>query len=196
MPEEQNGDPNAQGGDGSQESNDDRQAQEELAQAANNSDDNDDGDDSEQQVDPKVKAKLDKANREARNLRARLKEVEPYAKKAKEDEEAQKSEVDKLKDQLQTANMEITRFQVSELRQTAAHKAGLDPKYAKYITSSDEDEAMEQAKELATAMGAREEESAGSNDQQPDFRQGASRGKGPKKQATADDVIRNWAGLS
>ena len=55
----------------------------------------------------KFEAELRKKNSEAANLRKRLKELEPLAKKAKEFEDAQKSETERLTEQLQAANDRI-----------------------------------------------------------------------------------------
>jgi hypothetical protein len=55
-----------------------------------------------------AEAKIRKANSEAANLRKRLKELEPLARKAKEFEDAKKSEAERLNDQLAAANEQIT----------------------------------------------------------------------------------------
>ncbi|MPY47156.1 hypothetical protein [Streptomyces acidicola] len=66
----------------------------------------------------KFEAELRKKNSEAANLRKRLKELEPLAKKAKEFEDAQKSETERLTEQLQAANERIsaTRKRLVEAR--------------------------------------------------------------------------------
>jgi membrane protein involved in colicin uptake len=51
----------------------------------------------------RAEAKIKKANSEAKSLRERLKEIEPLAKKAKELEDAQKSEQERLTEQLTAA---------------------------------------------------------------------------------------------
>jgi hypothetical protein len=65
-----------------------------------------------------AEAKIRKANSEAANLRKRLKELEPLAKKAKEFEDAQKSETERLNDQLAAATEQIanTRKRLVEAR--------------------------------------------------------------------------------
>ncbi len=65
-----------------------------------------------------AEAKIRKANSEAANLRKRLKELEPLAKKAKEFEDAQKSEQERLNDQLAAAQEQIaaTRKRLVEAR--------------------------------------------------------------------------------
>lgn len=66
----------------------------------------------------KFEAELRKKNSEAANLRKRLKELEPLAQKAKEFEDAQKSETERLTDQLTRANEQIaaTRKSLVEAR--------------------------------------------------------------------------------
>lgn len=66
----------------------------------------------------KFEAELRKKNSEAANLRKRLKELEPLAKKAREFEDAQKSETERLNDQLARANEQIaaTRKSLVEAR--------------------------------------------------------------------------------
>lgn len=66
----------------------------------------------------KFEVELRKKNSEASNLRKRLKELEPLAKKAKEFEDAQKSETERLNDQLTAANEQIakTRTRLVEAR--------------------------------------------------------------------------------
>lgn len=65
-----------------------------------------------------AEAKIRKANSEAANLRKRLKELEPLARKAKEFEDAKKSEAERLNDQLTAANEQIakTRKRLVEAR--------------------------------------------------------------------------------
>lgn len=66
----------------------------------------------------KFEAELRKKNSEAANLRKRLKELEPLAQKAREFEDAKKSETERLNDQLATANEQIsqTRKRLVEAR--------------------------------------------------------------------------------
>jgi len=56
-----------------------------------------------------AEAKIRKANSEAANLRKRLKELEPLARKAKEFEDAQKSEAERLNDQLTRAQEQMAK---------------------------------------------------------------------------------------
>lgn len=100
-------------------------------------------------------------------------------------EDAKKTELEKLNDQLTSAQVELQGFKVDKIRREAADQAGLPAKYAKYITAADETEALEQAKELAAEFKAPEPKQA-------DFRQGSRQ---PAKPAmTRDELIRGMAG--
>lgn len=72
----------------------------------------------------RAEAKIRKANSEAKSLRERLKELEPLAQRAKELEDAQKSEQQRLTEQLQQAEERIKSVQQravrSEVRALAA----------------------------------------------------------------------------
>ncbi|MFF1684591.1 hypothetical protein [Streptomyces sp. NPDC058254] len=61
----------------------------------------------------RAEAKIRKANSEAKSLRERLKELEPLARKAKELEDAQKSDQERLTEQLTAAE---TRFKAVQQR--------------------------------------------------------------------------------
>ncbi|MFF9118257.1 hypothetical protein ACF09Y_22105 [Streptomyces massasporeus] len=98
---------------------------EETATEADGSEQQDDAQEAEsggKQEEPfdrrKFEAELRKKNSEAANLRKRLKELEPLAQKAKEFEDAQKSETERLTDQLARANDQIaaTRKSLVEAR--------------------------------------------------------------------------------
>jgi hypothetical protein len=100
-------------------------------------------------------------------------------------QDAQKSEVEKLNDQLATAQVELQGFRVAEIRRSAAEAAGLPAKYMKYITAADEAEALEQAKELAKDIKTPETKPA-------DLKQG-TRPHVPVAE-TKDSLIRRMAG--
>lgn len=63
-----------------------------------------------------AEAKIRKANSEAANLRKRLKELEPLAKKAKEFEDAQKTETQRLTEELEAANARVAAVRLSAAR--------------------------------------------------------------------------------
>jgi hypothetical protein len=72
----------------------------------------------------RAQEKIRKANSEAANLRKRLKDLEPLAKRAKELEDAQKTEAERLQDQLKAAQDRAAAFRAravkSEVRALAA----------------------------------------------------------------------------
>jgi hypothetical protein len=64
----------------------------------------------------RAEAALKKKNSEAENLRKRLRELEPLAKRAKELEDAQKSEQERLAEQLTAATQRVQVFQQRAVR--------------------------------------------------------------------------------
>ncbi|MFE6429368.1 hypothetical protein ACFVOB_28405 [Streptomyces rochei] len=88
----------------------------------------------------RAEAKIRKANSEAKSLRERLKELEPLAQKAKELEDAQKSEQERLAEQLKAAEERIASVQQravrSEVRALAASEFA-DPDDAHAFLSLD-----------------------------------------------------------
>lgn len=93
----------------------------------------DDGEEKAQEAKPKPPAEFDakraqdkirKANNEAANLRKRIKELEPLAKKARDAEEANKTETERLQGQLDAAEKRIESLRAravkSEIRAKAA----------------------------------------------------------------------------
>lgn len=142
-------------------------------------------DDSDEELDPKVKAKLEKANREARNLRQRVKELEPLAQRIKDYEDANKSETQKLSDQLAEREVELQTLRVERVRNQAGQAAKLDPDMWEFITSADPAEALAQAKRLAARMALPEPGAA-------NLRQGSRTPAKPP--ASANDALRAMAG--
>jgi len=169
---------------------DDASAQEALAQAAQEADGDDDGDDGE--LDPKVKAKIERANREAQALRARIKDLEPLAKQAKDRADADKTEAQKLTEQKAELEIQISALTVANVRRDAAEAAGLAPKFVKFITAAEPDEALAQAKELAKELKPPTDTAA--NGRPADLRQG-SRGSTKPSSESRDDLVRRMAGF-
>ncbi|MFJ4637609.1 hypothetical protein ACIP69_18545 [Streptomyces hygroscopicus] len=79
-----------------------------------------------------AEAKIRKANNEAANLRKRLKELEPKAAELQRIKDAEKSESERLNDQLQRANEQITqtRQRLVKARVQALAGASLDDRAA------------------------------------------------------------------
>lgn len=142
-----------------------------------------DDDSAESTLDPRAKSALDKARREAQGLRKRLRELEPLAKQFKEQQDKDKSESQRLADQLAELQKEITEHKLREARLAAATAAGLPADMAGFITATDADEAKEQARRLMEWR-----KSSGG----PDLRQGAR--KTAPQRPSADDFIRQMAG--
>lgn len=164
---------------------DDARAQEALAAAAPEAGDEEGDDDAD--LDPKVKAKIEKLNRESRALRQRLLEQEPLVKAAKDREEADKTESQRLADQLAAKDKELSELRVASVRRDAAEAAGLPVKFAKFITATDADDALDQARELAAGLKPDEPQRG------PDLRQG-QRGAPARGEVSRDDLIRHLAG--
>lgn len=133
-------------------------------------------------LDPKAQEALSKVRREAANLRKRIKELEPQAKKLKELEDKDKSETQRLSDQLAEMQKQIAGYESRELRVKAATAAGLPAEMAEFITASDPEEAKAQAKKLLEWRKAAP----------ADLRQGPR--QTPAPQMTGDQAIRRMAG--
>jgi iron-sulfur cluster repair protein YtfE (RIC family) len=176
MPEENTTDQDA----AAQEANAEKDVENTTAAAAQTGDE-DAADES--RLDGKAKAALEKVRREAHNLRQRLKELEPAARKLKEIEDKDKSESQKLAEQLAEMQKKIGEYETREVRVAAAAAAGLPANMAQFITATDPDEAKTQAKQLAEF---------GKSGQQTDFKQGA-RKVAPQK-ISEDDWLRKMAG--
>lgn len=102
-----------------------------------------------EQFDPeRAQAKIKKANQEAASLRARLKELEPLAAKAKELEDAGRSELEKLTARAETAERECGEHQAKALRLEVAFEKGLTPAQAKRLVGGSREELEADADEI------------------------------------------------
>lgn len=141
-------------------------------------------DDDDSAFDDRAKSALAKVRREAANLRARVKELEPAAVELKQIRDKDKTESQRLSDELAAMNKKLAAYELREVRSAAAVAAGLPLDMAQFITASDPAEAKAQAKQLAdwgkTGGGS------------ADFKQGA-RPNTPAK-LTGDDMLRRMAG--
>lgn len=109
----------------------------------------------------RAKAKIAKANKEAQNLRARLKDLEPLAAKAKELEDANKSETDKLledrdthKSRADSAESQLRKLVVALDNAPEGASLAQVRAVAKRLNGSSEDELAEDAAELYELVGA------------------------------------------
>ena len=103
----------------------------------------------------KMRAALKKANEEAKKHRLKAKELEPLAAKAKELEESQKSEQDKLAEQLEAAksegtkaSRELTRLDVALDKAPEGLSVAKVRKLAKRLTGETREELEADAEEL------------------------------------------------
>lgn len=104
--------------------------------------------------------------------------------------DGEKSEIEKLNEQLAEREVELQGFRVAEVRRNAALAVGLDLELAEFITAADEDEALEQAKKLFSRLHS------GKTDESParkiDLKQGHR--KPPPVERSRDDMLRLMAG--
>lgn len=103
----------------------------------------------------RAKAKIAKANSEAANLRKRLKELEPLALKAKELEDASKSESEKLTERLTAAEKRAQEAELRALRVEVAAEHGLTPAQARRLVGTTKEELDADAAELLETFGSR-----------------------------------------
>lgn len=93
-------------------------------------------------------AKIKKANDEARNLRSRLKELEPLAQEAERLREANKTEQQKLADRAEAAEKRAQELESRALRLEVASEKGLNAAQAKRLVGSTREELEADADEL------------------------------------------------
>lgn len=96
----------------------------------------------------RAQAKIKKANQEAASLRARLKELEPLAKKAQDLEDANKSDLEKLTARAEQAERDRAQAAAESLRLSVAFDKGLTPKQAKRLTGTSREELEADADEI------------------------------------------------
>lgn len=100
----------------------------------------------------KARAEVKAARDEAKNLRKRLREVEPLAAKAKEAEEAGKSEAQKWQDRYEALLAEKAELETEAIRERVARKAGLPDELAELLRGGTEAEMSEHAKRLSAYL--------------------------------------------
>lgn len=142
-------------------------------------------DDLESTLDPKARAALEKVRREARNLRTRLKDLEPAAAELKKIRDRDKTESQRLADQITELQAQVLDYQLTAMRTEAATAAGLPAGMAQFITATTPADAKAQAKQLAE-FGRLGQQGAA------DFRQGARPAAATRP--TGDELIRRMAG--
>lgn len=120
----------------------------------------------------------------ARKHEAAAKANATAAQKLAEIEDAKKTAEQKLQDQLTEAHAKLAAFEVGDIRRGAAAEAGLPPELSEFITASDPEEALAQAKRLAERVKPPEPPVAG-------FAQGSRTTAKPAQ--NIDDWIRGFA---
>ena len=100
----------------------------------------------------RAEEKIRKANAEAANLRKRLKELEPLAAKAKELEDAGRSDVEKLTAELQAHQTRAGQAEAELMRLRVAMRKGLTETQARRLVGSTEEELEEDADDLLASF--------------------------------------------
>lgn len=107
----------------------------------------------EEPFDPeRAMAKIKKGNAEAKALRARLKELEAKALKLDELEEAEKTETQRLNDQLAAAQSEAQEARLENMRLTVAAEKGLNAAQAKRLVGGSLEEIQADADDLLASF--------------------------------------------
>lgn len=116
----------------------------------------------------KARERLSKANAEAANLRKRLKDLEPLAARAKELEDAGKTEIERLTEQLAQAQRSANEAEARALRFEVAAEHKLTPAQAKWLQGKDRDELEANVAELLEAFGAAKPPEPEKKDDEPE----------------------------
>jgi hypothetical protein len=96
---------------------------------------------------------LERARKEAATYRTKLREVEPLAEKARELEESQKSEQQRLMERAEAAEAERTRLESAVNRLRVAAKHGIPEDLAELLGDGDEEALEARAKALLEWRG-------------------------------------------
>lgn len=102
----------------------------------------------------RARTKIEKANREAAALRARLKEAEPLLAKARELEEAQKTAEQRATEALTAAERRAVEAESKLMRAEVAAEKGLTAAQAKRLVGSTREELLADADEFLALMPA------------------------------------------
>lgn len=101
-----------------------------------------------------AKEKLRKVNREAQNLRTRLKEVEPLAQEAQQKRDAEKTEVQRATERAQALEQQLAQQQQLAETLTYANRYGIPETHHRYIVGSSPEEREDAAKGIADMLKA------------------------------------------
>lgn len=106
----------------------------------------------------RAKRELNKKNNEAANLRKRLKELEPLAAKAKELEDASKTESERLSERATSAEAKASKAEAEAMRLRVALSKGLTLSQVKRLQGTTEEELEADADEYLEELGAKKED--------------------------------------
>lgn len=100
----------------------------------------------------RAKEKIAKANREAQQLRERLKALEPLAQKAQEMEDAQKSESERVAEKLTAAEQRAQAAEARLMLAEVAQEKGLTPAQAKRLVGTTREELLADADDYLASL--------------------------------------------
>lgn len=101
-----------------------------------------------------AKEKLSKANREAQNLRTRLREVEPLAQEAIDAREAAKTSEQRALERAQALEAQLVTVQLQAETNGLAAQFGIPPTHVRYIVGNSPEERADAAKGIAELLHA------------------------------------------
>lgn len=136
-----------------------------------------------------AKRKFERMKADLAKVRTENAALKPLAAEAEKRRKGELSEAQRLAEEKAALEAQLSKYQADEVRRTAAEAVNLPVKFHKFVTASDPDEALAQAKELAAALAP---EKPGST-KGPDLQQG-NRGRTPAATPNANDLIRQMAG--
>lgn len=129
-----------------------------------------------------ARSEIERLRRESAGYRTKLRELEPLAAQATAAQEAQKTEAQRLAEQLATAQRQASDAQASALRYQVAASKGLPLEFAARLQGGTEEELNADADQLATLLGGGagpgQQQGAAGSRPQLDLRQG-QRGTAP-----------------
>lgn len=108
----------------------------------------------------RAKSKIEKANREAAALRARLKELEPLAQRGREAEEAAKTAEQRAAEALTVAERRAADAEAKLLRAEVATEKGLTAAQAKRLVGSTREELLADADDYLASLPALPQQTA------------------------------------
>lgn len=106
-----------------------------------------------------LEAELRKVRNEAASRRITNRDLEQQAQKWREYEESQKTELQKLQDQLAERDRKLSEFATDNLRRSVASEFGLANEDIDFLTGSDEATIRAQAEKLKARLGTKVETS-------------------------------------